>query len=144
LSGELFKMMTGVNMVHVPYRGEALALTDLLGGQVQVMFATMPASIEYIKAGRLRALAVTAANRLDALPNVPRVGDLLPGYEATAWQGVGAPQNTPAEIIAKLNNEINTGLSDPKLKMRLADLGGRAMAGSPADFGELIANESEK
>jgi tripartite-type tricarboxylate transporter receptor subunit TctC len=144
LSGELFKMMAGVNMVHVPYRGEAAALTDLLGGQVQVMFATMPASIEYIKAGKLRSLAVTAATRLDALPNVPPVGDFLPGYEVSAWQGVGAPKNTPAEIIAKLNNEINTGLADPKLKVRLADLGGTVIAGSPADFGKLIADEAEK
>jgi tripartite-type tricarboxylate transporter receptor subunit TctC len=144
LSGELFKMMAGVNMVHAPYRGEAAALTDLLGGQVQVMFATMPASIEYIKAGKLRSLAVTAATRLDALPNVPPVGDFLPGYEVSAWQGVGAPKNTPAEIIAKLNNEINTGLADPKLKVRLADLGGTVIAGSPADFGKLIADETEK
>ena len=144
LSGELFKMMAGINMVHVPYRGEAAALTDLLGGQVQVMFATMPASIEYIKAGKLRSLAVTAATRLDALPNVPTVGDFLPGYEVSAWQGVGAPKNTPAEIIAKLNNEINTGLADPKLKVRLADLGGTVIAGSPADFGKLIADETEK
>jgi len=144
LSGELFKMMAGVNMVHVPYRGEAPALTDLLGGQVQVMFATMPASIEYIKAGKLRSLAVTTATRLDALPNVPTVGDFLPGYEASAWQGVGAPKNTPAEIIAKLNNEINNGLADPKLKVRLADLGGTVIAGSPADFGKLIAEETEK
>jgi tripartite-type tricarboxylate transporter receptor subunit TctC len=137
-------MMTGANMVHVPYRGEAAALTDLLGGQVQVMFATMPASIEYIKAGKLRSLAVTAATRLDALPNVPTVGDFLPGYEVSAWQGVGAPKNTPAEIIAKLNDEINTGLADPKLKVRLADLGGTVIAGSPADFGKLIADETEK
>jgi tripartite-type tricarboxylate transporter receptor subunit TctC len=144
LSGELFKMMAGVNLVHVPYRGEAPALTDLLGGQVQVMFATMPASIEYIKAGKLRSLAVTTATRLDALPNVPTVGDFLPGYEASAWQGVGAPKNTPAEIIAKLNNEINTGLADPKLKVRFADLGGTVIAGSPADFGKLIADETEK
>jgi tripartite-type tricarboxylate transporter receptor subunit TctC len=144
LSAELFKMMASVNMVHVPYRGEAPALTDLLGGQVQVMFATMPASIEYIKAGKLRSLAVTTATRLDALPNVPTVSDLLPGYEASAWQGVGAPKNTPAEIIAKLNNEINNGLADPKLKMRLADLGGTVIAGSPADFGKLIADETEK
>jgi tripartite-type tricarboxylate transporter receptor subunit TctC len=144
LSGELFKMMAGVNMVHVPYRGEAPALTDLLGGQVQVMFATIPASIEYIKAGKLRSLAVTTATRLDALPIVPTVGDFLPGYEASAWQGVGAPKNTPAEIIAKLNNEINSGLADPKLKVRLADLGGTVIAGSPADFGKLIAEETEK
>ena len=144
LSGELFKMMTGVNMVHVPYRGEAAALTDLLGGQVQVMFATTPASTEYIKAGKLRSLAVTAATRLDALPNVPTVGDFLPGYEVSAWQGVGAPKNTPAEIIAKRNNEINTGLADPKLKVRLADLGGTVIAVSPADFGKLIADETEK
>ncbi len=144
LSGELFKMMAGVNMVHVPYPGEAPALTDLLGGQVQVMFATMPASIEYIKAGKLRSLAVTTATRLDALPNVLTVGDFLPGYEASAWQGVGAPKNTPAEIIAKLNNEINNGLADPKLKVRLADLGGTVIAGLPADFGKLIADEIEK
>jgi tripartite-type tricarboxylate transporter receptor subunit TctC len=144
LSGELFKMMAGVNVVHVPYRGEAPALTDLLGGQVQVMFATIPASIEYIKAGKLRSLAVTTATRLDALPNVPTVGDFLPGYQASAWQGVGAPKNTPAEIIAKLNSEINTGLADPKLKVRLADLGGTVIAGSPADFGKLIADETEK
>jgi len=144
LSGELFKMMAGVNMVHVPYRGEALALTDLLGGQVQVMFATMPAAIEHIKAGRLRSLAVTTANRVDALSNVPTVGDLLPGYETSAWQGIGAPKNTPAEIISKLNDEINIGLADSKLKMRLADLGGTAIAGSPADFSKLIADDTEK
>jgi tripartite-type tricarboxylate transporter receptor subunit TctC len=137
-------MMAGVSMVHVPYRGEALAINDLLGGQVQVMFATMPASIEHIKAGKLRSLAVTSPNRLDALPNVPTVGDFLPGYETSAWQGVGAPKNTPPEIITKLNNEINTGLADSKLKMRLADLGGTAIAGSPADFGKFIADESEK
>jgi tripartite-type tricarboxylate transporter receptor subunit TctC len=144
LSAELLKMMAGVNMVHVPYRGEALALTDLLGGQVQVMFATMPASIEHLRAGKLRALAVTAATRLDALPNVPTVGDFLPGYEVSAWQGVGAPKNTPAEIIAKLNTEINAGLADPKIKARLADLGGTALVGSPAEFGRLIAQETEK
>ena len=108
------------------------------------MFATMPASIEHIKAGKLRSLAVTSPNRLDALPNVPTVGDFLPGYETSAWQGVGAPKNTPPEIITKLNNEINIGLADSKLKMRLADLGGTAIAGSPADFGKFIADESEK
>jgi tripartite-type tricarboxylate transporter receptor subunit TctC len=144
LSAELFKMMAAINMVHVPYRGEAAGLTDLLSGQVQVMFATMPASIEYIKAGKLRSLAVTSATRLDTLPNVATVGDFLPGYEVSAWQGVGAPKNTPAEIILKLNKEINTGLADPKLKLRLADLGGTVITGSPADFGKLIANETEK
>ena len=144
LSGELFKMMAGVNIVHVPYRGEALALTDLLGGQVQAMFATMPASIEYIKAGKLRSLAVTSAARVDLLPNVPTVGDFLPGYESSGWQGVGAPKNTATEIVSKLNNEINAGLADPKLKARLAGLGGTAIAGSPAEFGKLIADEAEK
>ena len=137
-------MMAGVNMVHVPYRGEAPALTDLLGGQVQVMFATMPPSIEYIRAGKLRALAVTTATRSEALPDVPTVGDFVPGYEASAWFGIGAPKNTPAEIIDKLNKEINAGLADPKMKARLADLGGTVLAGSPADFGKLIADETEK
>ena len=142
--GELFKMMTGVNMVHVPYRGAAPALTDLLGGQVQVMFDTMPASIEYIRAGKLRALAVTTATRSEALPDIPTVGDFVPGYEASSWYGVGAPRNTPAEIVDKLNKEINAGLADPKIKARLADLGGTVFAGSPADFGKLIADETEK
>ena len=144
VAGELFKMMTGVDMVHVPYRGAAPALTDLLGGQVQVMFAAMPASIEYIKAGKLRALAVTTATRSEALPDIPTVGDFVPGYEASAWYGVGAPKNTPAEIVDKLNKEINAGLADPKIKARLADLGGTLLAGSPADFGKLIADETEK
>ena len=144
VSGELFKMMTGVDMVHVPYRGGAPALTDLLGGQVQVMFATMPASIEYIRAGKLRALAVTTATRSEALPDIPTVGEFVPGYEASAWYGIGAPKNTPAEIIDKLNKEINAGLADPKMKARLADLGGTVLAGSPADFGKLIADETEK
>jgi tripartite-type tricarboxylate transporter receptor subunit TctC len=144
LSGELFKMMAGLDITHVPYRGEGPALTDLLGGQVQVMFATVPASIEYIRAGKLRSLAVTTATRLDALPNVPTVRDSLPGYEVSAWQGVGAPKNTPAEIIAKLNKEINAGLADPKIKARFADLGGTALVGSPAEFGGLIAAETEK
>jgi tripartite-type tricarboxylate transporter receptor subunit TctC len=144
LSGELFKMMAGLNMVHVPYRGEAPALTDLLGGHVQAMFGTMPASIEYIRAGKLRALAVTSARRSEALPDLPRVGDSLPGYETSAWQGVGAPKNTPVEIIDRLNKEINAGLADPKINARVADMGGTALAGSPADFGKLIADESEK
>ena len=137
-------MMTGVDMVHVPYRGAAPALTDLLGGQVQVMFATMPSSIEYIRAGKLRALAVTTATRSEALPDIPTVGDFVPGYEASGWFGIGAPKNTPAEIIDKLNKEINAGLADPKIKARLADLGGTVLAGSPADFGKLIADETEK
>ena len=137
-------MMAGVNMIHVPYRGEALALTDLLGGQVQVMFGTMPASIEYIRAGKLRPLAVTTASRLEALPDIPTVGEFVAGYEASGWQGLGAPRNTPAEIIDKLNKEINAALADPNMKARLADLGGTALAGSPADFGKLIAEETEK
>ena len=144
VAGELFKMMAGVDMVHVPYRGAAPALTDLLGGQVQVMFATTAASIEYIRAGKLRALAVTTATRSEALPDIPTVGDFVPGYEASAWFGIGAPKNTPAEIVDKLNKEINAGLADPKIKARLADLGGTVLAGSPADFGKLIADETEK
>ncbi len=144
LSGELFKMMAGLNMVHVPYRGEAPALTDMLGGHVQAMFGTMPASIEYIRAGKLRALAVTSARRSEALPDLPRVSDFLPGYETSAWQGVGAPKNTPVEIIDRLNKEINAGLADPKINARVADMGGTALAGSPADFGKLIADETEK
>ena len=142
--GELFKMMTGVDMLHVPYRGGGPALTDLLAGQVQVMFDTMATSIEHIRAGKLRPLAVTGATRAEVLPNVPPVGDFVPGYEGTGWQGVGAPRNTPAEIIDKLNQEINAGLADPKMKARLADLGGDVLALSPADFGKLIANETEK
>jgi len=144
LSGELFKMMAGVNMVHVPYRGEAPALTDMLGGQVQAMFGTMPASIEYVRAGKLRPLAVTSARRSELLPDLPTVGDFVPGYETSALQGVGAPRNTPAEIINKLNKEINAGLADPKIKTRVADMGGTVLAGSPADFGKLIADETEK
>ena len=144
VAGELFKMMTGVDMVHVPYRGAAPALTDLLGGQVQVMFPGMPGSIEYIRAGKLRALAVTTETRSEALPDIPTVGDFVPGYEASQWFGVGAPKNTPTEIIDKLNKEINAGLADPKIKARLADLGGTVLRGSPADFGKLIADETEK
>jgi tripartite-type tricarboxylate transporter receptor subunit TctC len=144
LYGELFKMMTGVNMLHVPYRGGGPALTDLLGGQVQVMFATMPSAIEYIRAGKLRALGVTTAARSAALPDIPTVGDFVPGYEASSVFGVGVPKNTPAEIIERLNKEFNAGLADPKMKARLADLGGTPLAGSPADFGKLIAEETEK
>jgi len=142
--GELFKMMTGVNLVHVPYRGGAPALTDLLGGQVQVMFATPGTSIEYIRAGKLRALAVTTATRSEALPDVPTVGDFLSGFEASVWLGVGAPKNTPAEIIDRLNKEINGVLADPKIKARFADLGSTVLPGSPADFGKLIAEDTEK
>jgi tripartite-type tricarboxylate transporter receptor subunit TctC len=144
LSGELFKMMTGVNMAHVPYRGGAPALTDLLGGQVQVMFASMASSIEYIRDGKLRSLAVTTATRSEALPDIPTVADFVPGYDASDWFGLGAPKNTPAEIIEKLNTEINAALADPKLKARLADLGGTTLVLSPADFGKLIAEETEK
>jgi tripartite-type tricarboxylate transporter receptor subunit TctC len=144
VSGELFKMMAGVNMVHVPYRGGGPAVTDLLGGQVQVMFVPPPTSIEYIRSGKLRALAVTTATRSDALPDIPTVAEFVPGYEASNWYGLGIPKNTPAEIIDKLNKEINAGLADPKLRARLADLGGTVLAGSPADFGKLIADETEK
>lgn len=144
VAGELFKMMAGVNMVHVPYRGVAPALTDLLGGQVEVVFATMPSSIEYVRAGRLRPLAVTTATRSEVLPDIPTVAEFVPGYEASQWYGVGAPKNTPAEIVAKLNQEINAALADPKMKARLADLGGTVLAGSPSDFGKLIADETEK
>jgi tripartite-type tricarboxylate transporter receptor subunit TctC len=144
VSGELFKMMTGVNMVHVPYRGEAPALTDLLGGQVQVYFGTLPGSIEYIRAGKLRPLAITSATRSEALTDVPTVSEFVPGYEASFWYGIGAPRNTPAEIIDRLNKEINAGLADPKMKARLADFGGTPLVGSPADFGKLIADDTEK
>jgi tripartite-type tricarboxylate transporter receptor subunit TctC len=144
VSGELFKMMTGVDMLHVPYRGSAPALTDLMGGQVQVLFDNMPSSIEYLKAGKLRPLAVTTAARSDALPAVPTVAETVPGYEASAWFGLGAPKGTPAEIVDKLNAAVNAGLADPKLKARLADLGGTMLVGTPADFGKLIAEETEK
>ena len=144
LAGELFKFMAGVNMVHVPYRGIAPALNDLLGGQVQVTFASMPSSIEYISAGRLRALAVTTVSRAEALQDIPTVGEFVPGYEASAWFGIGAPKATPAEIIEKLNKEVNAALADPRMKARIVDLGGDVLALSPADFGKLIADETEK
>src|SRR5215831_14120009 len=134
VSGELFKMMTGVDMVHVPYRSGGPALTDLLGGQVQVMFPATVSSIEYIRTGRLRALAVTTATRSDLLPDIPTVDQFVPGNEASGWFGLGAPKATPAEIVEKLNKEINAGLADPKIKTRLADLGGTPLVGSPADF----------
>jgi tripartite-type tricarboxylate transporter receptor subunit TctC len=144
LEGELFKTMTGVDMLHVPYRGVAPALTDLLGGQVQVTFTSMPPGIEYIRAGRLRALAVTTATRSNALPDIPTVGEFLPGYEGGIWYGLGAPKATPAEIVNKLNKEVNAALDDPKMKARLADLGGTPLPGSPVQFGKLIADETEK
>jgi tripartite-type tricarboxylate transporter receptor subunit TctC len=144
LSGELFKMMTGVNMLHVPYRGVAPALTGLLGGEVHVMSAPMSASIEHIRAGKLRALAVTTATRSEMLPDVPTVGEFVSGYEASTWSGVGTPKGTPAEVVETLNQEINAALADHKIKARLADLGSTALVGSPADFGKLIADETEK
>jgi tripartite-type tricarboxylate transporter receptor subunit TctC len=144
VAGELFKMMTSTNMIHVPYRGGVPALTDLLGGQVQVIFGALPGSIEHIKTGKLRALAVTTATRSEALPDIPTVGEFLPGYEASTWYGIGAPRGIPTEIIDKLNKEINAGLADPKLKARLADLGGTVLPGSPSDFAKLIAEETEK
>jgi tripartite-type tricarboxylate transporter receptor subunit TctC len=144
LSGELFKMMTGVNIVHVPYSNSAQAVTDLLAGQMQVSFDVMPTTIEHVRAGRLRALAVTTAARSPALPDIPAVGDFVPGYEAATWQGIGVPKNTPAEIVRRLNQEINAGLADPKIKARLADVGGAVLTGSSAEFGKLIADETEK
>jgi tripartite-type tricarboxylate transporter receptor subunit TctC len=144
LAGELFKTMAGVDLVTVQYRGEGAALPDLLGGQMQVMFGSMASSIGYIRAGSLRPLAVTTATRSALLPNLPTVGEFLPGYEVSAWYGVGTPKNTPAEIIDKLNKEINAAIADPKLRARFADLGGTVLAGSPADFGKLIVAETEK
>jgi tripartite-type tricarboxylate transporter receptor subunit TctC len=144
MAGELFKLMTGVNMVHVPYRGAAGAMTDLIGGQVQVMFDTMAASIPHIKAGKVRPLAVTTAGRSALLPELPTVADFVPGYEASGPFGIAAPKNTPAEIVARINREMNAVLADPKVKARLADLGSDALAGSPAEFGKLMADETEK
>ncbi len=144
VAGELFKMMAGVDMVHVPYRGEALALPDLISGQVQVMFGVMPASLGYIRAGKLRALAVTTARRAEILPDVPTVSEFLPGYEARGWYGVVVPKATPVEIVEKLNSEINAALADPNMKKRLTDLGAAVFAGSSADFGKFIADETEK
>jgi tripartite-type tricarboxylate transporter receptor subunit TctC len=144
MAGELFKTMTGVNMTQVPYRGLAPALTDLLGGQVQVIFSSIPAAIEYIRAGKLQALAVTSAVRAEALPDLLTVGEFVPGFEASQWYGIAVPKSTPAEIVNKLNNEITVGLADHKMKARLAELGGMVLAGSPADFAKLIADETEK
>jgi tripartite-type tricarboxylate transporter receptor subunit TctC len=144
VSGELFKMMAGVKMVHVPYRGESLALTDLIAGQVQVVFTTIGSSIQYIRAGQLRALAVTTTTRSDALPEVPPLADAVPGYEASGWNGMCAPRGTPVEIIDKLNREINAGLTDPKIKARFEDLGSPPVTGTPAEFGKIIAEDTEK
>jgi tripartite-type tricarboxylate transporter receptor subunit TctC len=144
MSGELFKMMAGLDMVHVPYRGGGLALADLVGGQVQLMFPGTTASIAFIKAGTLRPLGVTSPKRLDVLPDIPTVGDFVPDYESSLMDGLGAPRNTPAEIIDSLNKEVNKGVADPALKARFADLGGTPLPGSPADFGRLIAEEAEK
>jgi tripartite-type tricarboxylate transporter receptor subunit TctC len=144
LASELFKMMAGIDMIHVPYRGGAPAMTDLMGGQIQVVFNPVPESMEHIKAGKLRPLAVTGATRSEALPDVPTVGEFVPGYEASALQGIGAPKDTPAEIVDKLNKEINAGLADPRLNARFADLGATVFVISPADFGKFIADETEK
>jgi len=144
MAGELFKMMAGVNLVHVPYRGEALALTDLLGGQVQVVFGSVPSSIGYIRGGTLRPLAVTTATRAETLPDVPPLADFVPGYEMSTWYGIGASRKTPAEVIDKLNTEINAVLANPKFKARLADLGGMELGGSPSALGQLVAEETEK
>jgi tripartite-type tricarboxylate transporter receptor subunit TctC len=144
IAGALFNMMAGINMLHVPYRGVMPALTDLLGGQVQVVFATQPDAVESIKAGKVRALAVTTTTRSDVLPDIPTVADFLPGYEVSTWNGLGAPRNTPEEIVAKLNKEINEALADPKIKGRLADLGAPPMALTASEFGKLIVAETEK
>jgi tripartite-type tricarboxylate transporter receptor subunit TctC len=144
LAGELFKMMAAVSLVHVPYRGNAPALTDLIAGQVEVVFPSAASSIEYVKTGKLRGLAVTGATRLETLPDLPTVGESIPGYEASSLYGIGAPRNTPAEIVDKLNKEVNAALADPKMRARLADLGGTPLPGSPAQFGKLIVDETEK
>jgi tripartite-type tricarboxylate transporter receptor subunit TctC len=144
VASELFKMMAGVEMIHVPYRGGAPAMTDLMAGQVHVVFNPVPESMEFIKAGKLRPLAVTSATRSEALPDVPTVSDFVPGFEAIAIQGIGAPRSTPAEIVGQLNKEINAGLADPRLKARFADLGASVFPGSPAEFGKFMAEETEK
>ena len=144
LAGELFKMMAGVNLVHIPYRGQGPALTDLLGGQVQVLFATTPGTTDYISTGKLRALAVTTAARAEVLPELPPIGDFVPGYETSQWYGISAPGKTPAEIVDKLNKEINAALADPGMKAKFAAIGGEPLPGSAAEFGKLIAEETEK
>jgi tripartite-type tricarboxylate transporter receptor subunit TctC len=144
VGGELFKMMAGVDMIHVPYRGSTPALTDLLGGQMQVMFDTVPTSLEHIRAGKLRPLAVTTVKRLDALPNVPTLSDFLPGFDASAWQGLCAPKATPADIVNRLNKEVNAAVADPRIKGQLEDLSLRVLSGTPVDFAKLIADDTEK
>jgi tripartite-type tricarboxylate transporter receptor subunit TctC len=144
MAGELFKMMTGINMVHVPYRGEGPALTDLIGGQVQAMFGVMPSSIQHIRSGKLRALAVTTAMRSEALPEIAPLAEFVPGYEASAAFGLGAPKNAPVEIISKLNSEINVAFADTRMRARFAEFGGTALGGKPSDFGKLIVDETEK
>jgi len=144
MAGELFKLMSGIDVVHVPYRGAGAALADMLGGQVQIVFTSVPSSIEFVRSGRLRALAITTATRASQLPDVPPLGDFLPGYETSLWTGIGAPKNTPAEVVAKLNAEINAALADPKFNARLADFGGVPLPGAPADFAKLIADETKK
>jgi tripartite-type tricarboxylate transporter receptor subunit TctC len=144
MTGALFNMMTGLNMQHVPYRGEALALADLIAGQVQVVFASLPASIQYVRAGKIRVLAVTTKTRAEALPDVPVVADFVPDYESSTWYGIGAPKNTPKEIIDRLNREINAGLADPTLGARLAELGGMTIGGPPTDLGKLVAEDIDK
>jgi tripartite-type tricarboxylate transporter receptor subunit TctC len=144
MAGELFNVMADVNMVHVPYRGQGPALADLLGGQVQVLFATTPGTTDYVRTGRLRALAVTTGSRAEVLPDLPTVADSVPGYEASQWYGVGAPKGTPAEIVNKLNKEINAAFAEPRMKARFADIGGEALAGSPSEFAMFIAEETEK
>jgi tripartite-type tricarboxylate transporter receptor subunit TctC len=144
LAGELFKMMAGVNLVHVPYRGNAPALTDLIAGQIEVLFPSLGSSIEFVKTGKLPALAVTGATRSDAVPDLPTVAETLPGYQAASFYGIGAPRNTPAEVVEVLNKAVNAGLADPKLNARLIDLGSVPLPGEPATFGKLIADETEK
>ena len=144
VAGELFKMITGIDIVHVPYRGSTPALTDLLGGQVQVMFDNVPSSIELIRAGKLRPIAVTQSTRFEGLPEIPTVSEFLPSYEASSWFGIGAPKNTPASIVDKLNKEVNAGLADPKLRAKIGELGGTVLGGSAADFGRLVAEETHK
>jgi tripartite-type tricarboxylate transporter receptor subunit TctC len=144
LSGEMFKLMTGLDIVHVPYRGAAPALSDLVGGQVQVMFGDMAPALEFIRAGKLRALAITAATRSKVMPDLPTVSEFVPGYESSAWYGVGAPKNTPSQIVEKLNKEINAGIAEPKMMERLVALGGAPLEGTPSDFGKLIADETKK